>query len=189
MATVTTALAQYIESLRRITRDTTDPRDIIRRVTPLASELALAHERWVQRRYYTADPDQGFGIHLLHEEPDHTLAVMAIAWLPGRGAPPHNHGTWAIVAGVDGPETNVFWTRLDDGSRQGFAEIEKQASKVFAEGEVVSFLPESIHSVINDTDRVTLSLHTYGKNLNYTGRSQFDPLNKTETPFIVKYEA
>jgi len=189
MATVTNTLPGYIDALRRIARETSDAREVIRRVTPLARGLALSRESWVEPRYYTTDADQGFGVHLLHEEPDHTLAVMAIAWLPGRGAPPHNHGTWAIVAGVDGPETNVFWTRLDDGSRKGFAEIEKQASKVFAEGEVVSFLPESIHSVINETDRVTLSLHTYGKNLNYTGRSQFNPIDKTETPFIVKYEA
>ena len=189
MATVTDTLPQYIDALRRIAKETSEPREIIRRVTPLARALALARDRWVEPGYYHADPAQGFGIHVLHEEPDHTLAVFAIAWLPGRSVMPHNHGTWAVVAGVDGPETNVFWTRLDDGSRKGFAEIEKQASKVFAEGDVVSFLPESIHSVMNETDQVTLSLHTYGKNLNYTTRSQFDPLNKTEAPVVLKYEA
>ena len=188
MATVTNTLPQYIDALRRIARETSDAREIIRRVRPLATELALARHSWLEPRHYTTDATQGFGVHLLHEEDDHTLAVMAVAWLPGRGAPPHNHGTWAVVAGVDGPETNVFWTRLDDGSREGFAEIEKQASRVFAEGEVVSFLPDSIHSVVNEGDRVTVSLHTYGKNLNYTGRSQFDPLSNTETPFLVKYE-
>ncbi len=46
-------------------------------------------------------------------------------------------------------------------------------------------LPEAIHSVSNETDRATLSLHVYGKHLNYTGRSQFDPAAKTETLFIV----
>jgi hypothetical protein len=50
-----------------------------------------------------------------------------------------------VVAGVDGPETNAFWTRLDDGSRPGYAAIEKQAVKVFGPGDVVSFLPEAIH--------------------------------------------
>jgi predicted metal-dependent enzyme (double-stranded beta helix superfamily) len=34
---------------------------------------------------------------------------------------PHNHGTWAVVAGVYGPERNAFWKRLDDGSRPGCA--------------------------------------------------------------------
>jgi len=32
---------------------------------------------------------------------------------------------------------------------------------------------------------VTVSLHMYGKHVNYTERSQFDLKNKTETPFVV----
>ena len=51
---------------------------------------------------------------------------------------------------------------------------------------MVSFLPDDIHSVVNETDQVTVSLHVYGKHLNYTGRSQFDPEQNTESPFIVK---
>ena len=47
-------------------------------------------------------------VHVLHEESDHRLAVFAVSWLPGRGVPPHDHGTWAIVVGVDGPEKNLF---------------------------------------------------------------------------------
>ena len=39
------------------------------------------------------DPVQGFGFQTLHEEPDHTLAVAALSWLPGRGTPPHDHDT------------------------------------------------------------------------------------------------
>jgi hypothetical protein len=31
-----------------------------------------------------------------------------------------------------------------------------------------------IHAVRNDTERVTLSFHTYGKHINFTDRSQFD---------------
>ena len=43
----------------------------------------------------------------------------------------------------------------------------------------------TIHGVVNDGEAVTLSLHIYGKHLNYTGRSQFDPAKKIETPFVV----
>ncbi len=38
------------------------------------------------------------------------------------------------------------------------------------------------------TNEVTLSLHVYGKHINFTGRSQFDPETNTETPFSVKQE-
>ena len=50
----------------------------------------------------------------------------------------------------------------------------------------MTFQPESIHSVVNETDRVTVSLHVYGKHPNYTGRSQFDPEERAEKAFIFK---
>jgi hypothetical protein len=45
-----------------------------------------------------------------------------------------------------------------------------------------------IHGALNETDQVTLSLRVYGKHINYTGRSMFDPDKKTETLFVVKIE-
>jgi predicted metal-dependent enzyme (double-stranded beta helix superfamily) len=183
----TYTLPQFVQDLRTIAAQTQDPRKIITGVRPIVGRLALAKE-WLQPHHYECDAEQGFGVHLLHEEHDHTLAVFAIAWMPGRGAPPHNHGTWAVVAGVDGPEKNTFWKRLDDGSRPGYAEIISEGSRLFGPGEVVAFLPDDIHSVTNETDQVTVSLHVYGKHLNYTGRSQFDPEQKTEMPFIVKQQ-
>jgi predicted metal-dependent enzyme (double-stranded beta helix superfamily) len=177
-------LKRFIDDLRTITRSSSDPGDIITRVRPLAHDLAVA-PTWLEPRHYQCDDVQGFGAHLLHEDADHTLAVFAGAWLPGRGAPPHNHGTWAVVAGVVGRETNVFWRRTDDGSRPGYAAIVKAGEKVFGPGDVVTFLPDSIHSVTNDTDAVAVSLHVYGTHVNYTTRWQFDPETRIAREFKV----
>jgi predicted metal-dependent enzyme (double-stranded beta helix superfamily) len=187
MAVTTYSLEQFVKDLRAITKESGDSGEILTRVRPLARELALS-KSWVVPKHYTCDPKQGFGAHLLHEEPDHTLAVFAVAWLPGGGAPPHNHLTWSVVVGVDGSEKNVFWKRLDDGSRPGHARLEKQAERMFGPGDVLTLGPDGIHSVVNETDRVTLSLHIYGKHLNYTGRSQFDPERGVEEPFPVKVD-
>jgi predicted metal-dependent enzyme (double-stranded beta helix superfamily) len=46
----------------------------------------------------------------------------------------------------------------------------------------------TIHSVSNDSERVSLSLHVYGKHINFTSRSQFDLKHHVEKPFIVKLE-
>jgi predicted metal-dependent enzyme (double-stranded beta helix superfamily) len=184
MPTTTYSLARFVEDLRGITARTRGHGQIIDQVAPLAVRLARSQE-WLRPAHYGCDAAQGFGLHLLHEEPDHTLAVFAAAWLPGRGAPPHNHGTWAVVAGVEGAETNVYWKRVDDRSRPGYAELERAGEEVIAPGQVVAMLPDAIHSVRNETGRVTVSLHVYGMHLNHTGRSQFDPEAKTETPFIV----
>ena len=44
---------------------------------------------------------------------------------------------------------HVFWKRLDDGSRPGYAEIVEEGARVFGAGDVVTFMPDSIHSVVN----------------------------------------
>ena len=185
MATTAYSIAQLVEDLKQICAQAKDEREILNRVRPLARRAALGKDSWLKPHMYEADPEQGFGVHMLHEEPDHTLAIFALSWLPNRGTPPHDHGTWALVAGVDGPEMNQFFERVDDRTRPGHAELKQIGEKVFEVGEVVAMPTGGIHVVWNETDRVTLSLHIYGKHVNFTGRSQFDLENRTETPFIV----
>jgi predicted metal-dependent enzyme (double-stranded beta helix superfamily) len=174
---------RFVCDLRAITT-ASRPGAIIAELCPLVRQQAISR-RWVQPDHLTCDAVQGFGAHVLHEEVDQTLWVVAFSWLPGRGAPPHDHRTWAVVAGVEGMEKNTYWRRLDDGRRPGHAELAPVGEQVVGPGDVVAFLPDAIHSVTNETDRVTLSLHVYGRNLNRVGRSQFDPGKQTERPFIV----
>ena len=47
------------------------------------------------------------GIYRLSEDPDHRFALYASAGGAGKKVPPHNHTTWAIIAGVHGAERNV----------------------------------------------------------------------------------
>jgi predicted metal-dependent enzyme (double-stranded beta helix superfamily) len=178
-------LDQYVADLKRITAATSDCAAIFDQVAPLARKLALAKATWLKPEHYEVDPEQGFGAHLLHEEPDHSLAVIAIAWAPHKGTPPHDHGTWAVVAGVDGAERNVKYNRLDDRSRPDYAELEERCAFTAAAGEVVCLKPNGIHLVWNDNDYVTVSLHTYGKHINHTGRSTFDPETHEVEPFVV----
>ncbi len=178
-------LDTFVGDLRAAAASTLAPAETLARVRPLAVRLA-ADRTWLAREHYRTDPEQGFLIHLLHEEPNHDLAVMALAWLPGRGTPPHDHGTWALVVGVDGEELNEYWRRVDDRKRAGYAELEKVSERVCREGDVVQMLPGAIHSVTNVGSRVALSLHVYGRHINHTGRSQFDVAAKSETPWVAK---
>src|SRR4029450_13572407 len=109
-------LDRFVNDLREITAVTRDPREITSRLRPLARALAVT-PTWLAPPHAPPDINRGFGIHVLHEEPDHSLMVLVAAWAPHRGVAPHNHGTWAVVAGVRGRERNVVWARADDGSR------------------------------------------------------------------------
>ena len=187
MATVTETytLPQFVEDLRGIARSSADTNELISRTKPFAVRLAASPDLAARCRK-ECDPDQGFGFQLLHEEPGHDLAVALLSWLPGRGTPPHNHGTWGVVVGVEGDEVNTFYKRVDDGSRAGHAELKKLSEKVFGPGEALGITPAIIHSVHNATDRISVSLHIYGRHINHTNRSKFDVEHNIEEPFVVK---
>lgn len=184
MAAGAYTLENYVEDLRAIAASTEDEGEIITRVQPLAQKLARDRS-WLKPEHYETDPEQGFGVHMLHEESDHLLPIFVIAWQPGRGAPPHDHGTWAVVAGVDGNERNTLYKRLDDKTRAGHAELAVKQERSVGEGDVIAMRTGGIHSVVNDSDKVSVSLHTYGRHFNYTGRSQFDLETQSEKSFIV----
>jgi predicted metal-dependent enzyme (double-stranded beta helix superfamily) len=180
-------VARYVEELRCIVRKADSEDEIIGHVGPLARRLAL-DACWLEPEHFNSNPEQGFGVHLLHEEPDHALAVFVVSWLPSRGAPPHDHGTWAVVAGVRGVERNIHYRRVDDGSRPGYAQLEVKHGLDAGAGELICMKSGGIHSVHNETDDTTLSLHTYGKHVNFTNRSQFDLESGACKDFIVEVE-
>ncbi|MFB3088363.1 MAG: hypothetical protein ACE10E_08645 [Acidiferrobacterales bacterium] len=78
MAAAAYSLSDYVTDLRAITRETQDDEAILQRARPLAKRMVLS-KNWLHDRHYKCDEEQGFGVHLLHEEPDHTLAVFVVA--------------------------------------------------------------------------------------------------------------
>ena len=183
----TYSLQQYIDDLRLISSETGDEDEIFLRLGPLALKV-VANPGWLQSKHYECDQVQGFGVHLLHEEADHSLAVLAVTWLPGRGTPPHDHGTWAVVAGIEGVEHNVRYRRIDNDTRPGYAELEVKKEFDADAGELICIRNGGIHKVTNETDSMTMSLHTYGRHVNFTNRSQFDLDSNERKEFKVTVE-
>ncbi len=180
-----TVVDRFIDEVRSAVAEAPDPAAAVDRVVPLMRALA-ADRSWIRPEYYEADADQGFGIVVLHEEADEGpgagFLVETICWAPGRGVAPHDHRTWGVVIGLDGREVNVDWRRLDDGRVPGRAALETAAETVVERGVLKTFAPADIHSIRNDSDRPSLSLHVYGRNLAKLDRSEFNPLAGTEAP-------
>ena len=109
------SVADLVRDLRAVVATTTDDREIVKQVMPLAKRIADQKEMR-NPAFYDCDEGQGFGINILHEEPDHTLLVEAIAWLPGRGVKPHDHQTWGVVIGRRRREQS---RRLFNGAKMG----------------------------------------------------------------------
>ena len=78
------SITQYIEDLRSITENTIDENEILEKVGLNAKHLS-AESDWIEDRFYNPDEETGFSAFLLHEEEDHSLAVLAVSWAPGMG--------------------------------------------------------------------------------------------------------
>lgn len=108
------------------------------------------------------------GIYRLSEDPDHRFALYASAGGAGKKVPPHNHTTWAIIAGVHGAERNVVYERLDNGAREGFVQLREAPAKekTLQRGDVIAYLPDDFHHIetpVGSGD--ALHLHFYGLSL------------------------
>jgi len=154
--------------------------DVLERVQPLLARFAQSRS-WLKPEHSACDPDQGFGVHVLHEEPDHGLWVVAVSWLPRRGPPPHDHGTWAVIAGIEGKEENVIW-------RRAAGRLVPTDTRIVGPGQLIAFPQGAIHSVVNRGERTSLSLHVYGRNQNHAQRSRFDAETGAETAFKLKIQ-
>lgn len=184
MAPQTDDMQSFVAELRKAVDVAANEAELLSHVGPLVQRM-VQQRSWLRADMYDADPELGFGTTLLHVEPDQSLFVVVDSWLPGRGVPPHDHDTWAVVVGVDGIERNLFWQRLDDAQRPGYAELQLTGEHCILVGEALVLPSGSIHSMINETEHTSLSFHVYGRHLNYTERRQFDLENNLERPFKI----
>ena len=110
------------------------------------------------------------GIYRLSEDPDHRFALYASAGGPGKKVPPHNHTTWAIIAGVHGAERNVVYERLDNGAQEDVVQLREAPAKekTLKRGDVIAFLPDDFHHIETPVGSGNaLHLHFYGLSLEH----------------------
>ena len=110
------------------------------------------------------------GIYRLSEDPDHRFALYASAGGAGKKVPPHNHTTWAIIAGIHGAERNVVYERLDNGAQPGVVKLREAPAKekTLRRGDVICYLPDDFHHIETPAGSGdALHLHFYGLSLEH----------------------
>lgn len=123
-------------------------------------------------------------IYQLAEEDDHTFALFAVSQRLGNMSPPHDHTTWAVIAGIEGEEVNRTYERLDDGGKTGHSEIRESGQTVVGEGTAIAFMPDDIHSIHCVTEVPTLNFHLYGLSIAHLpGRQMFNMRDGTHKVF------
>ena len=158
---------------------TEDDQERLRTIVPLVRRL-ITQSTWLSLIPPSPDPDLGWSVQMLYDEPDFPLTVQLVSWQAGTVSPIHNHGCWGIVALLSGAEKNTLWRRSPDPDHRD--RIEPAGECSLRPGDIISFLPDAIHSVAALESASTISLNIYGVT-DYDQRFQFDPHTHTAEIF------
>ncbi|MEQ8538087.1 MAG: cupin [Coleofasciculus sp. D1-CHI-01] len=172
-------LYRFLTDVEDILESTKDDRQRLEKIRPLVRRL-LTSSYWLQGEYREPNPDTGWSVLMLYDEPEFSLTVQTVVWLPGRVSPIHNHAAWGVVALISGEEKNTFWRRTMDSEFPD--RIEKVGEQILVPGDIISFMPDAIHHVEVMGEEPTITFNLYGKT-EYQQRFEFDPITHTAKNF------
>lgn len=134
-------------------------------------------EAFLQSQYQSMDPND----IVLYRSPNRSFSVRAFIWEPGVRYPIHDHGSWGIVGAYFNQIKEFKYIRLDDGSREGFAQVQAVNEAVLNPGETTYVLPlnEGIHRMETVNDRVAITIHVYGSPVRKGFIQHFDVHHQT----------
>jgi rhodanese-related sulfurtransferase/predicted metal-dependent enzyme (double-stranded beta helix superfamily) len=114
--------------------------------------------------HFPVSNDRPNAVYRLAEDPDGRFALFVSAGLAGKYQPPHDHTTWAMIAGVRGNERNVVYRRraTDDPLRD---RLELTRTVNVTAGKHVILAPDDVHTIELVGGENGLHLHFYGLSL------------------------
>ena len=161
------AVTETVARVREIEREKGVTQAALADIKSMLVGLAMRSELFPPEHFPVCNGNQGASgaIYRLAEDPDRRFALYASAGVPGKAQPPHNHTTWAVIAGVFGDEHNVFYERTDDRETPGQGVIRRTGELTVRRGNAVAFLPDDFHTIEVTGGRSSLHLHMYGMSL------------------------
>jgi rhodanese-related sulfurtransferase/predicted metal-dependent enzyme (double-stranded beta helix superfamily) len=158
------AVSGLIGKVRAIEAGAGITRDSLDRIKAELIALASRSELFPAAHFANV-PGRAGTIYHLAEDPDGRFALYGSAGIPGKAQPPHNHTTWASIAGVYGDEHNVFYERVDRDEAPGEGKLRKTHELTIRRGNACAMLPDDFHTIEVTGNSGSLHLHLYGKTL------------------------
>lgn len=161
-------LTEVEDRLKRATAE--DQIDCLPDLRRLVRKLVL-NSYWFRTRRPELSPLAETALLNLYDEIGYPLTVQIETRRPGAKSPVHNHGTWGIVAVLQGQETNQFWRREPDDADA----VTLVEEKILTFGDVISFTPAAIHSIQAVGNEPLVTFNFYGET-HSNQRFEFDPI-------------
>ncbi|HLP87732.1 MAG TPA: cupin [Nostocaceae cyanobacterium] len=129
---------------------------------------------WVNSQFLEPDPQTGNSVLLLYDELGFPLTIQTVTFAPGTISNIHNHGTWGIVAVLQGEEKNSIWQRTNNPD---FPHQIKPTGEInLTAGDIISLASGAIHQVEAVGDKPTVTFNLYGET-DPKQRWEFDPVH------------
>lgn len=162
----TTALDTFIARASTLARQHNEPADCVLALAPLMLDLAGQAATFLEPRHHQGHAEH-YSRNLVYDAPDASLSLYTIVWRPGQWTPVHDHGSWGVVAVLDGVLEERSYVRLspDRGADDGIR-LARGGVILLGRGAVTSFVPnpDHIHMTGVPEDRApVVSLHLYGR--------------------------
>jgi len=167
-------LNEFVKSLTALLKEKPPQAEVIRQSRTLLSGLTVSAD-WFQESLSRLLLDQTWRTGQRHTiwpnemslawDTDPEFSVLAYIWEPDMVDVVHDHGSWGVLACLVGTIDEIKYSRLDDGSREGFAELSPHSPLTMNPGETTFILPldQGIHRLGNAAHGHSVSVHVYGQ--------------------------
>jgi predicted metal-dependent enzyme (double-stranded beta helix superfamily) len=169
------AVAEAIAKARAIEAEKGVTREALEEIRQVMVDLAKRRELFPRETFVSRGDRPDDRIYRLSEDDGHRFALYINCGEPGTKTPPHDHTTWAVIAGIDGEEHQFIYRRTDDGSVPGQGTVEVDHEFSVTPGTAIAYMPDDIHAINVRGDVPALHLHLYGRGFEeMTRRIAFD---------------
>lgn len=149
------AISKAMEAVRVLSPDGEPDRETLDKIEAELAELVASADLFSSEHYPDPPEDAAGYVYLLAEDEGTRNSMYLVCAGGGAKVPPHDHKTWAAIAGLDGKEENTLFERDGD-------ELNEVKKVTLAEGDTFSMLPLDIHT-IKAVGGPTRHIHWYGK--------------------------
>ena len=189
MATVKYTLEDFVHEMESLLKEQPDQEKIFD-VGSSYMERLISDPEAIPREYRVPTGRGSrpkHGSYLLYRG-ESGLLVTSVVWGPGDHASPHDHRTWGMIGVMS---NTLSETRFPPPGRRLQSRIRPAGEGPggdLSPGEVSLLVPDvdEIHQMDNHTDRPTVEIHVYGRDLVGLDRCRFNPETGKVTPFASK---
>lgn len=174
------ALQKFIDDLRAIWASDPDVGSCMEKAKPLLEKLVQNED--IQARSVDWPSTEGRKNLLLYVDEQYEFAINAVVRVPGRKGSVHDHAhAWVLYGVLCGTESLERYERIDDRSRDDFAQVRMTSVSVGSPGKVDLVPPFDIHAEQGGPTR-SVAIILRSTKLGDITQRQYDPVTGEVRP-------